>query len=306
MSDTITDLWEFKYKPQTFDEIILDERIKPKLKKALNEVPNMTIAGTAGIGKGTFMDILKEEKHPEMMKINGSDETGINTIRDRVKPFAESMGFSGNTLKIVYINEADGLSPNAQDMLRDLIENVHDLTRFILLCNYPERITPEILSRCPLIQIPNPPIKDIAKKCIDILKNEGIKYDGKAVINIVKSCYPDIRNTINTLKYNVVDGVLAEDAIIINIDQVYQNVVEMMKTSDPSQVRKTLRSNPIDYTKLYEYLYKLVMDSEESVFSNDISAILHITEGAYRNDIVAIKEISFMNMYLKLLKNGCI
>jgi hypothetical protein len=108
------------------------------------------------------------------------------------------------------------------------------------------------------------------------------------------------------LKYNVVDGVLAEDAIIINIDQVYQDVVEAMKTSDPSQVRKVLRSNPIDYVKLYEYLYKLIMDSEESVFSNDISAILHITEGAYRNDQVAIKEISFMNMYLKLLKNGCI
>jgi DNA polymerase III delta prime subunit len=305
MSDTITDLWEFKYKPQTFDEIILDERIKPKLKKALNEVPNMTIAGTAGIGKGTFMDILKEEKHPEMMKINGSDETGVDAIRDRVKPFAESMGFS-DKLKIVYINEADRLSPNAQDMLRDLIEQVYDLTRFILLCNHPERITTEILSRCPLIVIPDPPIKEIAKKCINILKKEGIDYDGKAVINIVKSCYPDIRNTINTLKYNVVDGKLSEDVAIINIDQVYQNVVEMMKTSDPSQVRKALRSNPIDYTKLYEYLYKLVMDSEESVFSNDISAILHITEGAYRNDIVAIKEISFMNMYLKLLKNGCI
>ena len=305
MSDITTDLWEFKYKPRTFDEIIFDERIKPKLRKALDEVPNMTISGSAGIGKGTFMDVLMEEKKPEMMKINGSDETGVDAIRDRVKPFAESMGFS-NTLKIVYINEADRLSPNAQDMLRDLIESVHDLTRFILLCNYPERITPEILSRCPLIQIPNPPIKEIAKKCIDILKNEGIKYDGKAVINIVKSCYPDIRNTINTLKYNVVDGVLAEDAIIINIDQVYQDVVEAMKTSDPSQVRKVLRSNPIDYVKLYEYLYKLIMDSEESVFSNDISAILHITEGAYRNDQVAIKEISFINMYLKLLKNGCI
>jgi DNA polymerase III delta prime subunit len=305
MSDIVTDLWEFKYKPQTFDEIILDERIKPKLKKVLDEVPNMTIAGPAGVGKGTFMDVLKEERHPEIMKINGSDETGVDAIRDRVKPFAESMGFS-DKLKIVYINEADRLSPNAQDMLRDLIENVHDLTRFILLCNYPERISPEIFSRCPLITIPNPPIKEIAKKCIDILKSEGVKYDGKAVINIVKSCYPDIRNTINTLKYNVVDGILAEDAIIINIDQVYQDVVEAMKTSDPSQVRKVLRSNPIDYVKLYEYLYKLIMDSDESVFSNDISAVLHITEGAYRNDMVAIKEISFMNMYLKLLKNGCI
>jgi DNA polymerase III delta prime subunit len=305
MSDIVTDLWEFKYKPQTFDEIILDERIKPKLKKVLDEVPNMTIAGPAGVGKGTFMDVLKEERHPEIMKINGSDETGVDAIRDRVKPFAESMGFS-DKLKIVYINEADRLSPNAQDMLRDLIENVHDLTRFILLCNYPERISPEIFSRCPLITIPNPPIKEIAKKCIDILKSEGVKYDGKAVINVVKSCYPDIRNTINTLKYNVVDGVLAEDAIIINIDQVYQDVVEAMKTSDPSQVRKVLRSNPIDYVKLYEYLYKLLMVSDESVFSNDISAVLHITEGAYRNDMVAIKEISFMNMYLKLLKNGCI
>jgi len=299
------DLWEFKYKPQTFDEIILHDSIKPKLKKCIDEVPNITIAGPPGIGKGTFMDVLINERKPEILRINGSDETGIDGIRDKVKPFAEAIGFS-DTIKIVYINEADRISPHAQDMLRDLIEKVQDITRFILLCNHPERITKEILSRCPLIVFPDPPIKEIAKKCIHILKSENIEYNGQSVIDIVKSAYPDIRNTINTLKYNVVDGKLSTDIKIINVDQIYQDVIDAMKSCDPGNVRKVLRSNLVDYTRLYNYLYKLIIDSESDVFKNDMTAILHITEGAYRNDIVSIPEISFMNMYIKMLRDECI
>ena len=307
MKSEISDLWEFKYKPTSFDHMILSDDIKQKLKKCIDDVPNVTIAGPPGIGKGTFMDILLNYsgKNIDCLKINGSDETGVDCIRDKIKPFSESVGFS-DRVKVVYINEADRLSKNAQDMLRDLIERVHDVTRFILLCNYPDRLTSEILSRCPLIWIPNPPIKDIAKRCLYILKKEGIKYNTQDVINIVKSTYPDIRHAINTLKYNVIDGVLSSNITVKNIDQMYQDVVDAMKECDPGEVRKVLRSNPIDYVKLYEFLYKLIMDSESDIFKNDMSAILHISEGAYRNDIVAIKEISFMNMYIKMLRDSCV
>lgn len=298
-------LWEFKYKPSVFDEIILHPDIKPVLQKALNEIPNMTLAGGPGCGKGTFMDVLINSKNVEVLRVNGSDTNGVDDIRDRVKPFAISMGFE-NTIKIVYINEADRLSLHAQDMLRDLIEKVQDITRFILLCNYPDRITKEIKSRCPLIVYPDPPIKELVLKCINILNKENIQYDNKTVVDLVKSTYPDIRHTINMLKFNVNGGVLSSKLNIVSVNEVYQSVLEAMITGDPSNVRKVLRSNPIDYTKLYSFLYEKLMDAKDEVFKNDFIAVYEIAEGSYRNDIVAIKEINFMGVFMKLIKQGVV
>lgn len=298
-------LWEFTHNPKTFEDIILHPDIKDVLRKAIDDIPNMTIAGPPGCGKGTFMSVLISTKKPEVLRLNGSDTNGIDDIRDRVKPFAESMGFSG-TLKLVYINEADRLTLHAQDMLRDLIERVQDITRFIMVCNYPERITKELKSRCPLIIYPDPPIKEIVVRCIDILKSEKVKFENKDVINLVKSTYPDIRHTINMLKFNTNDGKLSSSLNIVSVNEVYQEVLDAMLTKDPSKVRKVLRSNPIDYTKLFSFLYDKLMDTDNEVFSNDFVAIAEVAEGSYRNDIVAIKEINFMNTFFKMMKQGAV
>ena len=301
-----TNLWEFKHAPTTFDDIIFDADFKLKAKKIIKDIPNITIAGPPGVGKGTLIEVLRHESPDiDIMKINGSDDTGVDVVRTKIKPYAEGMGLNGQ-VKIVYLNEADRLTINAQDSLRDLIEKTHDITRFILLCNYPERLTKELLSRCPLIIIPDPPIKDIAKRCIDILKKEGVKYDPRDVISLVKSTYPDIRHTINMLKYNVVDGVLSNSIQIKSLNTMYDDVLVAMKSKDPSKVRKVLRSSPIDYIRLYEYLYSVIMDSPKDVFNSDMGALLHITEGSYRNDVVSIKELSFMNMFMKMVKEGIV
>jgi len=300
-----TDLYEFKYQPKTFDEIILHADVKDALKKVINEIPNCTIAGPPGCGKGTLMSVLIKTNKIEVLRLNGSDTNGVDDIRDRVKPFAESMGFDG-ALKLVYINEADRLSAAAQDMLRDLIERVQDITRFILLCNHPERITDEVKSRCPLIIFPDPPIKDIVLKCISILKSEKVTFDNKDVITLVKSTYPDIRHTINMLKFNVNDGILSSKLNIVSVNEVYQEVLNAMITGNPDSVRKVLKDNPIDYTKLFIFLYEKLMDTEKDVFKSDFIAICEIAEGAYRNDIVAIKEIGFMNVYFKMLKQKAV
>jgi len=300
-----TDLYEFVYAPKTFDEIILHPDIKDALKKVIDEIPNCTIAGPPGCGKGTLMSVLIKTNKIEVLRLNGSDTNGVDDIRDRVKPFAESMGFDG-VLKLVYINEADRLSAAAQDMLRDLIERVQDITRFILLCNHPERITVEVKSRCPLIIFPDPPIKEIVLKCINILKSEKVTFENKDVISLVKSTYPDIRHTINMLKFNVSGGILSSKLNIVSVNEVYQEVLDAMLTGDMSNVRKVLRANPIDYTKLFVFLYEKLMSTDKEVFSNDFIAIAEIAEGAYRNDIVAIKEINFMNTYLKMLKQKAV
>ncbi len=304
MSDS--NLWEFSHAPQTFDEIILHPDIKDALKKVITDIPNCTIAGPPGCGKGTTMSVLIKINKIEVLRLNGSDTNGVDDIRDRVKPFAESMGFDG-TLKLVYINEADRLSIAAQDMLRDLIERVQDITRFILLCNYPERLTPEIKSRCPLIIFPDPPIKEIVLRCVDILNQEGVKFSNKDVITLVKSTYPDIRHTINMLKFNVNDGILSSKLNIISVNEVYQDVLNAMLSKNPSNVRKVLRSNPIDYIRLFSFLYEKMMENPDTnIFSNDFAVIIEIAEGAYRNDIVAIKEINFMNTYFKMIKQDII
>jgi DNA polymerase III delta prime subunit len=300
-----SDLWEFKHKPTTFDEIIMCDEMKPVLQGAITEMPNLTLAGPPGCGKGTFMDVLTSSRDMEVLRVNGSDTNGVNDIRDRVKPFAEAAGF-GDGLNLVYLNEADRLSAHAQDMLRDLIEKVQDITRFILCCNYPERLTKELKSRCPVIMFLDPPIKGIVLRCIDILKKEGVKFNNTDVVNLVRSTYPDIRHTINMLKLNVRDGILSSELNIVSVNEVYNEVLTAMKTADPSNVRKVLRSNPIDYTKLYVFLYDKLMDSSDQIFKNDFIAITEVAEGAYRDDIVAIKEINFMNVVMKMLKQGVI
>jgi len=300
-----SDLWEFKYAPNTFEEIILNNSMKPVLQLALQSMPNITLAGPPGCGKGTFMEVLKGSRDMEILRLNGSDANGVDDIRDRVKPFAEAAGF-GEGLNLVYINEADRLSVNAQDMLRDLIERVQDITRFILLCNYPERLTDELKSRCPVIMFLDPPIKDIVLKCIDILKKEDVKFQNVDVVRLVKSTYPDIRHTINMLKLNVVDGILSSELNIVSVNEVYQEVLDAMLTGDPSAVRKVLRGNPIDYIKLYVFLFDKLMDVDETIFKNDFIAITEIAEAAYRDNVVAIKEINFMGAFFKLLGAGAL
>lgn len=301
-----TDLWSFKYHPKTFDDMILSPNMRKLLSNVYNNMPNITLSGPPGIGKSTFVDILVKNKKLECLRINASDETGIDSIRNRVKIFAQGVNVDADVLKVVYLNECDSMSPQALKMLRDLIEQVIDITRFILVCNYPEKIIPEIFSRCPLIEFGNPPIKELAAKCKHILDAEGVEYDLKNVISLVKMTGTDVRHTINTLQLNVFDGKLNGAIVVKSVNEVFDNIIESMMSGNPANVRVALRSGAVDYTRLYDSLYNRLLDSENDVFKNDSSALLLITEAAYRNEFVAIKEINFMNMYLKFMKEGIV
>lgn len=301
---------EFKYEPKTFDEIVLASEIKEQLRKAIKEMPNIMLVGPPGTGKGTFTNVflnetgIKEKRN--FIKINCSDETGIDNIREKVKSF--SMGISFEGVKVVYLNECDYLSHNAQAMLRDLMETVHKTTRFILCCNYGHKIIPELQSRCEVYQLDNPPAADVVKRCWWILDQENVKYDKKDVVDLVKQIWqnrPDIRKTLITLKKNIVDGKLVSGIKLSFSEEVYDEILTSMKAGDPEQVRKLLKSNTIDYTSLYKYLYDKLM-TEDSVFSKDAQAILHIGEHSYRDSVVAIKEINFMHMYFRMINDEVI
>ena len=289
-------LWPFAYEPKTIDEMILNDNIKPILKKALDEVPNLLLYGTAGIGKGTFTNILLRHTGFDKMWINASDATGIDAIRERIRPFATSMSMTD--LKIVVLNEADSLTSGpqgAQKMLRQLIEDVQKITRFILICNYEHNIIDELKSRCPPIKFDNPPAKEIGKLCLKILKLEKVKYKAEDVITIVQKCYPDIRKTIEVLQLNTINKVLVGAKLSASED-VWKKILMLMLKQDVESVRKELKSNYIDYPDLFKYLYE-----NAGEFKEPGGAILLVGEHLNRNTFYPIKEINFMQMFVQMI-----
>ena len=289
-------IWTFAYEPTTIDEMILNDDIKPALKKALDEVPNLLLYGTAGLGKGTFTNILLRHTGFDKMWINASDATGIDAVRERIRPFATSMSMSD--LKIVVLNEADSLTSGpqgAQKMLRQLMEDVQKITRFVLLCNYEHNIIDEIKSRCQTVKIDNPPAKEIGKLCLKILKREKVKYKAEDVISIVQKCYPDIRKTIQVLQLNTINKVLVGSRLSVSED-VWKKIFDFMLRQDVENVRKELKSNYIDFPDLYKFLYE-----NAGEFKEPGGAILLVGEHLHRNTFYPIKEINFMHMFVQMI-----
>ena len=291
-----TRMWVFKYQPQTIKEMVLNEEIRPILTKYLDEVPNILLYGTPGVGKGTYANILLKHTGFDNRWINASDETGIDAIREKVKPFAQSMSMT--PLKIIVLNEADSLTSGqqgAQKNLRQLVEDVEKICRFILICNYIHFIIPEMESRFQYVKIDNPPAKEIGRFCLKILKSENIKYDAQTVLDIVKKCYPDIRKTINVLQQNTIKGKLIGSRVSISED-LHKRILTLILKQDVEEVRRELRSNYIDYPELYRFLYE-----NAGEFKEPGAAILMIGEHLYRDNTVAIKEINFMRMVVDMI-----
>jgi len=292
-----TTIWTFRHEPSNFDDLILNDDIKPKLKKALDEVPNLMLYGTAGVGKGTFANIILKHTGYSKLWINASDHTGIDFIRDTVKPFANAASLTD--MKIVIMNEADSLTrgnQGAQKMLKQLMEDVHKITRFIFLTNDITVMMDELQSRCgEVLKVDNPPAKEIAKFCIKILKKEKVKYNIKTVISIVKKCYPDIRKTIQVIQGNSINGKLLGDKIHSD-EGMWKKILSMTIQQNIDEIRKELKSNYIDYTSLYQYFYE-----NADKFKEPGGAILTIGEHLQWDRTYPIKEINFMHMVVNMI-----
>jgi DNA polymerase III delta prime subunit len=294
-----TDIWCFKHEPQTLDDMVLDPTIKNKLAKTFNEMPNLCFIGPAGVGKGTFTHIFLKKTGVDNIWINCSDETSIDNIRTKVKSFATALGIT--PIKYVVLNEIDYLSIPAQAMLRDLTEQVQSITRFIAMANYGHKIIPELLSRCQVIELNAPPVTDIGKFVMGILKKENVKIGSlSAVSDTIKKLYPDIRRIINTLQLNTIGGKLSS-VTIDSATGIYEKILVFALDGDLDAIRKTVRSNTVNYTDLYSYMYENI-----DRFKNPGDAILTISEYLYRDAIISIREINLMSCILKLMKSGCI
>ena len=290
------EIWSYKFEPKEIKGMILNREIKPKLEKSLKEVPNLMLYGNAGVGKSTFAHILLNYTKYSKLWINASDHSGIDFIRDIVKPFSTSASMTD--MKIVVLNEADSLSrgaQGAQKMLKQLMEDVQQITRFVFLTNDITLMMDELQSRCNVIKVDNPPAQDIAKFCINILRKEKIRYKTETVVSIVKKSYPDIRKAVDSLRENVIGGKLMGDAISSS-EGLWKRILDSTLRGDIDTVRKELKSNYIDYPSLYKYFYENVGE-----FKEPGGAILAIGEHLKYNRDYPIKEINFIHMVVNML-----
>ena len=294
-------LWVEKYRPTDLSTYVGNEHLKDKVKIYLEsgDVPHLLLYGRAGTGKTTLAKIIVKNIDCDYLYVNASDENKIDDVRNKIKTFAASVGFKD--LKVVILDECDYLTPNAQAALRNLMETFSKHCRFILTCNYVERIIDPIQSRCQSYKVVPPSRKEVAQQMVNILDKEGALYKLNDVALIVNAGYPDIRRVINSAQRQVVDGKLKVDVnSVIQSDYKIKLLESLTPTTKVSEIRQLLADNSVtDYAELYRLLY-----DEIDTYSNGKVAecILAISEGQYQDVQVVDKEINFMATIVKLLR----
>ena len=296
-------LWVEKYWPTTLDTYIGNEHLKSKVSVYLEsgDLPHLLLYGKAGTGKTTLAKLLVNNIECDYMYINASDENSVDTVRNKVRGFASTMGFKD--YKIIILDECDYITPNAQAALRNLMETFSKHCRFILTCNFVERIIDPIQSRCQSFQIVPPSKKEVAMHLHNILSEENISRKTADVASLVDAGYPDIRRVINSAQRQVVDQMLIIDRQALLENDYKLTLIEVLKNDNKKDAFKKIRklladSKVTDFSDGFRLLYD-TMDDWAS--GHTAETILTLAEGQ-RDDIVVVdKEINFMATMVKLL-----
>ena len=297
-------IWCERHRPSKLEDYVGNDTLKAKIKQYIetNDIPHLLLYGSAGTGKTTLAKLITNSIKCDMLYINASDENGIDTIRVKIKNFACNIGF--NPLKVIILDEADYFTPAAQAGLRNTMETFSEHTRFILTCNYHERIIEPIQSRCQSFAIYPPTKKDVAANLVNILKKENVKMDKDGVILLVNTHYPDIRAIINTAQRNVVDGVLTLAREDVLEGDIKAKIVEMLKNDDKKQafadIRQLIADNSIkNFADFYTILFEKV---EEYAPNNIADVIIILADGQFQDASVVDKEICFMSTIIKIIR----
>ena len=253
-------LWVEKYRPTSLDTYIGNEHLKSKVSVYLEsgDLPHLLLYGKAGTGKTTLAKILVNNIECDYMYINASDENSVDTVRTKVRGFASTMGFKD--YKIIILDECDYITPNAQAALRNLMETFSKHCRFILTCNFVERIIDPIQSRCQSFQVIPPSKKEVAIHMTNILKEEGVASKMDDIAGLVNAGYPDIRRVINSCQRQCVDGMLVVDKQSLVESDYKMKLLEIIKTQDKKDAFKNVRklladSQVTDFAELYKLMY---------------------------------------------------
>ena len=291
-------IWVEKYIPQTLEGYVGNEVIKNKVSDYLNQgsIQNLLLYGVAGTGKTTLAKLIANNLNCDLLYINASDERGIDTIREKIIPFASTMGFSD--IKIIILDEADYITPQAQATLRNTMESFSGNTRFILTCNYLERIISPLQSRCQTLEIKPPSKQDVAWRCVDICKEEKVDIDNIALKTIVNAHYPDIRKIINTIQGSVVNHVVKLDKSTLKDDLNDQVITLLISNSKLSDIRQVLADSG---SREFDGIFRALYDNLDKFTMNEGAAILIIAKYQYEYTFVLEKEICIAAMLNELI-----
>ena len=301
-------LWVEKYRPKTIEECILPESIKKTFRDFLNkgEIPNLLLTGPAGVGKTTVAKALCEQLGCDYILINGSEESGIDVLRTKIKNFASTVSLSGGN-KVVILDEADYLNPQStQPALRGFIEEFHKNCRFIFTCNYKNRLIAPLHSRCTVIDFKIPPSERprlasvFLARLMLILDDEGVEYNNEVLQELVMKYFPDFRRTINELQRYAVSGKI-DVGILSNIaEESLQELLGHVKTKRFTDMRKWVATNiDNDPVKLFRKIYDTLYDVLEP--QSIPQAVIIIADYSYKSAFVVDQEVNIVACLTELM-----
>ena len=300
-------LWTEKYRPQTVEDCILPDRLKQPFQEYVNQkqIPNLLLSGGAGVGKTTIAKAMCNEIGCDYMVINGSDESGIDTFRTKIKNYASSMSLSGGR-KVIIIDEADYLNPNStQPALRNAIEEFASNCSFIFTCNYKNRIIEPLHSRCAVIDfgLKNGEKAKMAsaffKRIQSILQSEKVDADDKVLAELVKKHFPDFRRVLNELQrysqFGKIDTGILSQIADVSIDELSKHI----SSKDFGAIRKWVASHEIDNTALFRKLYDTLYDLLKP--TSIPQAVVILADYQYKAAFVADQEINTVACLTELM-----
>ena len=289
-----------KYRPINLENYVGNEHIKKSIKQYLgqNDIQNLIFYGPAGTGKTTLAKLIVKNLDCEHLYINASDERGIETIRDKVSGFASSASFK--SLKVVILDEADFLTIQAQASLRNVIETFSRTTRFILTCNYVERIIDPLQSRCQTLKIVPPTKSDVAKHIAWVMSEESCSFEMEDLKIIVNQFYPDLRKCLNTIQLSTQDNKLKIDkSILVSSNYMSEVVSELSGKKSWKGIRQIIAdANIQDFEELYRYLYT---NASKFAPGKEGMVAYYINEYSYQSNFRIDKEINCMALINQLI-----